>query len=80
MMVRGLGAGFSSVYSHFLPLLSARLPVRQVVWLTVITLRQHADGKRERLQLEHQQHPSFGQMMYQTGSGATATQTRTVIW
>ncbi len=79
-MVKGLGAGFSSVYSHFASPLSVRRPVQLAVWLTVITPRQHADGKRERLQLEHQQHHVFGQMMYQTGSGATATQTRDGIW
>ena len=37
MMVRGLGAGFSSVYSHFASSAISRPPVRQAVWLTVIT-------------------------------------------
>lgn len=37
MMVRGLGPDFPVCTAISLPLLSARLPVRQVVWLTVIT-------------------------------------------
>ncbi len=50
---------------------------QQAVRLTGMTRRQHADGKRERLQLEHQQHHVvWSDDVPGTGSGATATQTR----
>ncbi|WP_251301636.1 conjugal transfer mating-pair stabilization protein TraG [Escherichia coli] len=78
MMVKGLGAGFSSVYSHFAS--SCYQSDCQCRHGSVV------DGNYSygNMQTENvngfswstNSTTSFGQMMYQTGSGATATQTR----
>ncbi|EJA8525406.1 conjugal transfer mating pair stabilization protein TraG, partial [Escherichia coli] len=77
MMVRGLGAGFSSVYSHFAS--SAISPTASAAGSVVDGNYSYGNMQTENVKgfsWSTNSTTSFGQMMYQTGSGATATQTR----
>ncbi|EDS4256027.1 conjugal transfer mating pair stabilization protein TraG [Salmonella enterica subsp. enterica serovar Bredeney] len=77
MMVRGLGAGFSSVYSHFAS--SAISPTASAAGSVVDGNYSYGNMQTENVNgfsWSTNSTTSFGQMMYQTGSGATATQTR----
>ncbi|EKR2797673.1 conjugal transfer mating pair stabilization protein TraG [Salmonella enterica] len=77
MMVRGLGAGFSSVYSHFAS--SAISPAASAAGSVVDGNYSYGNMQTENVNgfsWSTNSTTSFGQMMYQTGSGATATQTR----
>ncbi|EET8197914.1 TPA: conjugal transfer mating-pair stabilization protein TraG [Escherichia coli] len=77
MMVRGLGAGFSSVYSHF---------ASSSITSTASAAGSVVDGNYSYGNMQTNNvngfswstnsTTSFGQMTHQTGSGATATQTR----
>ncbi|EOZ9901302.1 conjugal transfer protein TraG N-terminal domain-containing protein, partial [Escherichia coli] len=76
MMVRGLGAGFSSVYSHFAS--SAISPTASAAGSVVDGNYSYGNMQTENVNgfsWSTNSTTSFGQMMYQTGSGATATQT-----
>jgi conjugal transfer mating pair stabilization protein TraG len=58
-IVKSMGAAFSSAYSHFSSSgLSATSQAASGV-VDGITLCQHADGERQRLQLGYQQHNQF---------------------
>ncbi|EES5787285.1 conjugal transfer mating pair stabilization protein TraG [Escherichia coli] len=77
MMVRGLGAGFSSVYSHFAS--SSITPTASAAGSVVDGNYSYGNMQTENVNgfsWSTNSTTSFGQMMYQTGSGATATQTR----
>ncbi|WP_334613835.1 conjugal transfer mating-pair stabilization protein TraG [Escherichia coli] len=77
MMVRGLGAGFSGVYSHFAS--SAISPTASAAGSVVDGNYSYGNMQTENVNgfsWSTNSTTSFGQMMYQTGSGATATQTR----
>ncbi|EAR1299120.1 conjugal transfer mating pair stabilization protein TraG [Salmonella enterica] len=77
MMVRGLGAGFSSVYSHFAS--SAISPAASAAGSVVDGNYSYGNMQTENVNgfsWSTNSTTSFGQMMYQTGSGATVTQTR----
>ncbi|HCN4991316.1 TPA: conjugal transfer mating pair stabilization protein TraG, partial [Escherichia coli] len=77
MMVKGLGAGFSSVYSHFAS--SAISPTASAAGSVVDGNYSYGNMQTENVNgfsWSTNSTTSFGQMMYQTGSGATATQTR----
>lgn len=77
MMVRGLGAGFSSVYSHFAS--SAISPTASAAGSVVDGNYSYGNMQTENVNgfsWSTNSTTSFGQMMYQTGSGATTTQTR----
>lgn len=77
MMVRGLGAGFSSAYSHFAS--SAISPTASAAGSVVDGNYSYGNMQTENVNgfsWSTNSTTSFGQMMYQTGSGATATQTR----
>ncbi|EMX28171.1 conjugal transfer mating-pair stabilization protein TraG [Escherichia coli] len=78
MMVKGLGAGFSSVYSHFASS-SAISPTASAAGSVVDGNYSYGNMQTENVNgfsWSTNSTTSFGQMMYQTGSGATATQTR----
>ncbi|EIZ3278393.1 conjugal transfer mating pair stabilization protein TraG [Escherichia coli] len=77
MMVKGLGAGFSSVYSHFAS--SSISPTASAAGSVVDGNYSYGNMQTENVNgfsWSTNSTTSFGQMMYQTGSGATATQTR----
>ncbi|EFI7658741.1 conjugal transfer mating pair stabilization protein TraG [Escherichia coli] len=77
MMVRGLGAGFSSVYSHFAS--SSITPTASAAGSVVDGNYSYGNMQTENVNgfsWSTNSTTSFGQMMHQTGSGATATQTR----
>ncbi|EOU4386648.1 conjugal transfer mating-pair stabilization protein TraG, partial [Escherichia coli] len=77
MMVKGLGAGFSSVYSHFAS--SSVSPTASAAGSVVDGNYSYGNMQTENVNgfsWSTNSTTSFGQMMYQTGSGATATQTR----
>ncbi|EOM2771231.1 conjugal transfer protein TraG, partial [Escherichia coli] len=72
-----LGAGFSSVYSHFAS--SAISPTASAAGSVVDGNYSYGNMQTENVNgfsWSTNSTTSFGQMMYQTGSGATATQTR----
>ncbi len=74
---QGLGAGFSSVYSHFAS--SAISPTASAAGSVVDGNYSYGNMQTENVNgfsWSTNSTTSFGQMMYQTGSGATATQTR----
>ncbi|EIC3512967.1 conjugal transfer mating pair stabilization protein TraG [Salmonella enterica subsp. enterica serovar Oranienburg] len=76
-MVKGLGAGFSGVYSHFAS--SAISPTASAVAGVVDGNYSYGNMQTENVNgfsWSTNSTTSFGQMTYQTGSGATATQTR----
>ncbi|HHY8363911.1 TPA: conjugal transfer mating-pair stabilization protein TraG [Escherichia coli] len=77
MMVRGLGAGFSSVYSHFAS--SSITPTASAAGSVVDGNYSYGNMQTENVNgfsWSTNSTTSFGQMTHQTGSGATATQTR----
>ncbi|HAH2030711.1 TPA: conjugal transfer mating pair stabilization protein TraG [Escherichia coli] len=77
MMVKGLGAGFSSVYSHFAS--SSISPTAGAAGSVVDGNYSYGNMQTENVNgfsWSTNSTTSFGQMTYQTGSGATATQTR----
>lgn len=77
MMVRGLGAGFSSVYSHFAS--SSISPTASAAGSVVDGNYSYGNMQTENVNgfsWSTNSTTSFGQMTYQTGSGATTTQTR----
>ncbi len=77
MMVKGLGAGFSSVYSHFAS--SSISPTASAAGSVVDGNYSYGNMQTENVNgfsWSTNSTTSFGQMTYQTGSGATATQTR----
>lgn len=77
MMVKGLGAGFSSVYSHFAS--SSISPTASAAGSVVDGNYSYGNMQTENVnsfRWSTNSTTSFGQMTYQTGSGATATQTR----
>ncbi|ECZ8128457.1 conjugal transfer mating pair stabilization protein TraG, partial [Salmonella enterica] len=77
MMVKGLGAGFSSVYSHFAS--SSISPTASAAAGVVDGNYSYGNMQTENVNgfsWSTNSTTSFGQMTYQTGSGATATQTR----
>ncbi|ECK7456444.1 conjugal transfer protein TraG [Salmonella enterica subsp. enterica] len=76
-MVKGLGAGFSGVYSHFAS--SAISPTASAAAGAVDGNYSYGNMQTENVNgfsWSTNSTTSFGQMTYQTGSGATATQTR----
>lgn len=76
-MVKGLGAGFSGVYSHFAS--SAISPTASAAAGVVDGNYSYGNMQMENVNgfsWSTNSTTSFGQMTYQTGSGATATQTR----
>ncbi|EBU9317298.1 conjugal transfer protein TraG [Salmonella enterica subsp. enterica serovar Amager] len=76
-MVKGLGAGFSGVYSHFAS--SAISPTASAAASVVDGNYSYGNMQTENVNgfsWSTNSTTSFGQMTYQTGSGATATQTR----
>ncbi|ECT5252466.1 conjugal transfer mating pair stabilization protein TraG [Salmonella enterica] len=76
-MVKGLGAGFSGVYSHFAS--SAISPTASAAAGVVDGNYSYGNMQTENVNgfsWSTNSTTSFGQMTYQTGSGATATQTR----
>lgn len=76
-MVKGLGAGFSGVYSHFAS--SAISPTAGAAVGVVDGNYSYGNMQTENVNgfsWSTNSTTSFGQMTYQTGSGATATQTR----
>ncbi|EKH8691518.1 conjugal transfer mating pair stabilization protein TraG [Salmonella enterica] len=76
-MVKGLGAGFSGVYSHFAS--SAITPTAGAAAGVVDGNYSYGNMQTENVNgfsWSTNSTTSFGQMTYQTGSGATATQTR----
>ncbi|EEA7255644.1 conjugal transfer mating pair stabilization protein TraG, partial [Salmonella enterica subsp. enterica] len=76
-MVKGLGAGFSGVYSHFAS--SAISPTASAAAGVVDGNYSYGNMQTENVNgfsWSANSTTSFGQMTYQTGSGATATQTR----
>ncbi|EAW1744645.1 conjugal transfer protein TraG [Salmonella enterica subsp. enterica] len=76
-MVKGLGAGFSGVYSHFAS--SAISPTASAAAGVVDGNYSYGNMQTENVNgfsWSTNSTSSFGQMTYQTGSGATATQTR----
>lgn len=76
-MVKGLGAGFSGVYSHFAS--SAISPTAGAAAGVVDGNYSYGNMQTENVtgfSWSTNSTTSFGQMTYQTGSGATATQTR----
>ncbi|EIK2676556.1 conjugal transfer mating pair stabilization protein TraG [Salmonella enterica] len=76
-MVKGLGAGFSGVYSHFAS--SAISPTAGAAAGVVDGNYSYGNMQAENVNgfsWSTNSTTSFGQMTYQTGSGATATQTR----
>ncbi|EEB1092801.1 conjugal transfer mating pair stabilization protein TraG [Salmonella enterica] len=76
-MVKGLGAGFSGVYSHFAS--SAISPTAGAAASVVDGNYSYGNMQTENVNgfsWSTNSTTSFGQMTYQTGSGATATQTR----
>ncbi|HBH5402971.1 TPA: conjugal transfer mating pair stabilization protein TraG [Escherichia coli] len=77
MMVRGLGAGFSSVYSHFAS--SSITPTASAAGSVVDGNYSYGNMQTNNVNgfsWSTNSTTSFGQMTHQTGSGATATQTR----
>ena len=77
VMIKGLGAGFSSVYSHFAS--SSISPTASAAGSVVDGNYSYGNMQTENVNgfsWSTNSTTSFGQMMYQTGSGATATQTR----
>lgn len=77
MMVKGLGAGFSSVYSHFAS--SSISPTASAAGSVVDGNYSYGNMQTENVNgfsWSTNSTTSFGQMTYQTGSGATTTQTR----
>ncbi|EDF1299077.1 TPA_asm: conjugal transfer protein TraG [Salmonella enterica subsp. enterica serovar Enteritidis] len=76
-MVKGIGAGFSGVYSHFAS--SAISPTASAAAGVVDGNYSYGNMQTENVNgfsWSTNSTTSFGQMTYQTGSGATATQTR----
>lgn len=76
-MVKGLGAGFSGVYSHFAS--SAISPTASAAAGVVDGNYSYGNMQTENVNgfsWSTNSTTSFSQMTYQTGSGATATQTR----
>ncbi len=76
-MVKGLGAGFSGVYSHFAS--SAISPTASAAAGVVDGNYSYGNMQTENVNgfsWSTNSTTSFGQMTYQTGSGAIATQTR----
>lgn len=76
-MVKGLGAGFSGVYSHFAS--SAISPTAGAAAGVVDGNYSYGNMQTENVNgfsWSTNSITSFGQMTYQTGSGATTTQTR----
>lgn len=76
-MVKGLGAGFSSVYSHFAS--SSISPTASAAGSVVDGNYSYGNMQTENVNgfsWSSNSTTSFGQMTYQTGSGATTTQTR----
>ncbi|EIJ8800766.1 conjugal transfer mating pair stabilization protein TraG [Salmonella enterica] len=76
-MVKGLGAGFSGVFSHFAS--SAISPTAGAAAGVVDGNYSYGNMQTENVNgfsWSTNSTTSFGQMTYQTGSGATATQTR----
>lgn len=76
-MVKGLGAGFSSVYSHFAS--SSISPTASAAGSVVDGNYSYGNMQTENVNgfsWSTNSTTSFGQMTYQTGSGATTTQTR----
>ncbi|EMX0826877.1 conjugal transfer mating pair stabilization protein TraG [Salmonella enterica] len=76
-MVKGLGAGFSGVYSHFAS--STISPTAGAAAGVVDGNYSYGNMQTENVNgfsWSTNSTTSFGQMTYQTGSGATATQTR----
>ncbi|OIN36639.1 conjugal transfer protein TraG [Salmonella enterica subsp. enterica serovar Sarajane] len=76
-MVKGLGAGFSGVYSHFAS--SAISPTAGAAAGVVDGNYAYGNMQTENVNgfsWSTNSTTSFGQMTYQTGSGATTTQTR----
>ncbi|HIB1616873.1 TPA: conjugal transfer mating-pair stabilization protein TraG [Salmonella enterica subsp. enterica serovar Muenchen] len=76
-MVKGLGAGFSGVYSHFAS--SAISPTAGAAAGVVDGNYSYGNMQTENVNgfsWSTNSTTSFGQMTYQTGSGATATRTR----
>ncbi|HCM4683402.1 TPA: conjugal transfer mating pair stabilization protein TraG [Salmonella enterica subsp. enterica serovar Manhattan] len=76
-MVKGLGAGFSGVYSHFAS--SAISPTASAAAGVVDGNYSYGNMQTENVNgfsWSTNSTTSFGQMTYQTGSGATATRTR----
>ncbi|ENY5058651.1 conjugal transfer mating pair stabilization protein TraG [Salmonella enterica] len=76
-MVKGLGAGFSGVYSHFAS--SAISPTAGAAASVVDGNYSYGNMQTENVNgfsWSTNSTTSFGQMTYQTGSGATTTQTR----
>ncbi|EBP9162561.1 conjugal transfer protein TraG, partial [Salmonella enterica] len=76
-MVKGLGAGFSGVYSHFAS--SAISPTAGAAAGVVDGNYSYGNMQTENVNgfsWSTNSTTSFGQMTYQTGSGATTTQTR----
>ncbi|EBR8158299.1 conjugal transfer protein TraG [Salmonella enterica subsp. enterica serovar Newport] len=76
-MVKGLGAGFSGVYSHFAS--SAISPTAGAAAGVVDGNYSYGNMQTENVNgfsWSTNSTTSFGQMTYQTGSGATSTQTR----
>ncbi|EFB5463459.1 conjugal transfer protein TraG [Escherichia coli] len=77
MMVKGLGSGFSSVYSHFAS--SSISPTASAAGSVVDGNYSYGNMQTENVNgfsWSTNSTTSFGQMTYQTGSGATTTQTR----
>ncbi|EJO1077723.1 conjugal transfer mating pair stabilization protein TraG [Escherichia coli] len=77
MMVRGLGAGFSSVYSHFAS--SSITPTASAAGSVIDGNYSYGNMQTNNVNgfsWSTNSTTSFGQMTHQTGSGATATQTR----
>ncbi|EEQ9749005.1 conjugal transfer mating pair stabilization protein TraG [Escherichia coli] len=77
MMVRGLGAGFSSVYSHFAS--SSITPTASAAGSVVDGNYSYGNMQTNNVNgfsWSTNSTTSFGQMTHQTGSGATATQPR----
>ncbi|HBE5865845.1 conjugal transfer protein TraG [Escherichia coli] len=77
MMVKGLGAGFSSVYSHFAS--SSITPTASAAGSVVDGNYSYGNMQTNNVNgfsWSTNSTTSFGQMTHQTGSGATATQTR----
>ncbi|EFA4225862.1 TPA: conjugal transfer mating-pair stabilization protein TraG [Escherichia coli] len=77
VMIKGLGAGFSSVYSHFAS--SSISPTASAAGSVVDGNYSYGNMQTENVNgfsWSTNSTTSFGQMTYQTGSGATTTQTR----
>ncbi|EHX2155930.1 conjugal transfer mating pair stabilization protein TraG [Escherichia coli] len=77
VMIKGLGSGFSSVYSHFAS--SSISPTASAAGSVVDGNYSYGNMQTENVNgfsWSTNSTTSFGQMTYQTGSGATATQTR----